>query len=493
MPIIYSLKYYSIIFCCFYTYTKLLNIKHKKIHYLYFVLCSAVGATLMGVVRVNVPILTIATEFIITISFLKLLYRKPINITITYSAISYAIGYMSFFLSMVIIYLFLSPIFILHPHLNERETLYCDIATGIGLIFIQPILIFFLFKIKRLKKGIPQFTKFASGDFGVIASVLVLLVTSLIHIDGDSDILIIVGVSTAVIFGVALLLWWRKHITSVYLEKVHKRNVELLENMLNTQTAEIELLKKDNERLAKIIHKDNKLIPAMELAVRQTLENTDSHKANSAELLSQLERLSGERKGILQSYENTDKSLPETKVPFIDALLKYMAQKCASEDVDFQVMVNADVSALIKDEISQSDLYTLVADLTENAIIATRYSERKKVLLGFEFENEHYRVDVFDSGIPFEPATLAKIGRTKTTTHKENGGSGIGMMTTFELMERYNASLLIDENLTNDLYCKKVCVIFDKEHKFLINSTRKKVLDLKFRRDDVTFISDTEN
>ena len=71
-----------------------------------------------------------------------------------------------------------------------------------------------------------------------------------------------------------LFFWWRKRLYSDYLEKLKQREIASLEKIIEEQAEEIHKLKHHNEELSKIIHRDNKLIPSMQIAVK-TLLNSD--------------------------------------------------------------------------------------------------------------------------------------------------------------------------------------------------------------------------
>ena len=66
--------------------------------------------------------------------------------------------------------------------------------------------------------------------------------------------------------------WWRFRITRDYREKLRQAELKALQNELIEKDNRIRELEENNDSLAKIIHKDNKLIPAMELAVCEYLE-----------------------------------------------------------------------------------------------------------------------------------------------------------------------------------------------------------------------------
>ena len=68
------------------------------------------------------------------------------------------------------------------------------------------------------------------------------------------------------------------------------------------------------------------------------------------------------------------------------------------------------------------------------------------------------------------------------TTYTDTGGSGIGIMTTFETMKECGASLIINEKPPNEFdYTKSVSVRFDGENRYVIETYR---YDDIFRNDE---------
>ena len=115
----------------------------------------------------------------------------------------------------------------------------------------------------------------------------------------------------------------------------------------------------------------------------------------------------------------------------------------------------------IKDLISENDLNTLILDLGENAVIAVRDAKTKNVLVVLGTENDCFSISIFDSGLPFDNKVIENLGKRRITTHRKTGGSGIGLLTTAELLRKCKASIVVDENIDNENYAKKVSVIFD--------------------------------
>ncbi|MGN1432836.1 MAG: hypothetical protein ACI4XI_03945 [Ruminococcus sp.] len=322
---------------------------------------------------------------------------------------------------------------------------------------------FLFYKIKRLRNGILYFTEKLNSDLSVLFSILILFTASFFYITEDNYFKNIIFVFIIIVFGCLLLLWWKKHITDIYLEKVYKRNIEILENSLAEQQEINDRLKKSNEELSEIIHRDNKLIPAMESAVEEILScnSPDEQKQKSGALLSQLKAMSSERGTILNDYENLHKTLAKTGIFSIDASLKYLMKRANKDGVSFDLSVTCDMKEAVKALIPENNLNTLILDLGENALIAVRDAEMKNVLVVLGTENDNFTVSIYDSGLPFEKKVIDNLGKRRITTHRKTGGSGIGLMTTAELLRKCKASLVIDENIGNENYSKKVSVIFD--------------------------------
>lgn len=252
----------------------------------------------------------------------------------------------------------------------------------------------------------------------------------------------------------------------------------------------VKKLENDIKILSSLIHKDNKLIPAMEMAVCDFLNDpyirSNSDLCNHAEmLLTDLKKLSAERSGILDHATTRDHSLPRVGLIRLDAALRYMYEKSFSTDISFDIRLSVKLEELLDKYISEDALVTLVCDLTENAFIATCNCEAKKVCLEFTVENNIYCVSFYDTGAPFTPYTIANAGKKRASTHLDAGGSGIGLMTTFALLNECCASFVIDEHPKAAQYTKKVSVVFDFLNQFRIRTSREEILELSNHSSDL--------
>ena len=126
------------------------------------------------------------------------------------------------------------------------------------------------------------------------------------------------------LIGLLLYCWWRFRITRDYREKLRQAELKALQIEKDNR---IRKLEENNDALAKIIHKDNKLIPAMELAVCEYLETEatdDDTRKKGEQLASGLKTMAQDRKGTLNSYRHDEQALPVTGVCVLDALFTYM-------------------------------------------------------------------------------------------------------------------------------------------------------------------------
>ena len=160
-----------------------------------------------------------------------------------------------------------------------------------------------------------------------------------------------------------------------------------------------------------------------------------------------------------------------------------MQSECVKHKIDFQLQVNGNIHHMVNTYIGKEDLEILIADLIKNAIIAINHSENinKSILVRIGIIDGTYSLYVYDSGIEFEIDTLINLGIKPSTTHAKDGGTGMGLMNTFDTLRKYKASLLIDEygKPIKDNFTKVVKIIFDNKSEYKIESYRKKEIKEK--------------
>ena len=266
------------------------------------------------------------------------------------------------------------------------------------------------------------------------------------------------------------------------------KSEEHFQELLNEKDLENQKLNQTNEYLAKVAHRDNHLMSALNTSINAYFESDNAQYKD--DLLREIQTLAKERGELIEKEQRDFKLLPTTGNLLIDGAINDLFIKAASHGIDFSLTVAEPISAIIGKFISQTDLQTLLCDHIKDAIIAVDATEndKGKIMVDFSVKNENYQITVFDSGVDFEIDTLAKLGKERVTTHADSGGSGIGFMTTFETLRKAYASLMITELANKTPFSKSVSIIFDGENSFIIQSYRSETLKAAIKRDDVVII-----
>lgn len=380
----------------------------------------------------------------------------------------------SYIITSIIVYSISGAILNIVPHIIT-----CIISVIINLLFM---------KIRRLKNGVRFFEKTENLGIGLILSGIVYL--SILTEYENSTNLILVAV---IVFGVAFLgfglyLWIKKSITKHYRENQQLKSDIQYKKQLEQKEAEIEQLNRSNDFLSKVVHRDNHLMSSLSTAI-DTYKKTKSDD-NKEKLLDEIKTLINERGELIQTELKESKLFSSTGNSLIDSAINDLYIKAAAHGMDFNLSVSKTVDEIIGKYISQTDLQTLICDHIKDAIIAVdaKNENNGKILVELSMENDNYTITIFDSGVDFEIDTLAKLGKERVTTHADNGGSGIGFMTTFETLRKSYASLIITEFENKTPFSKSVSIRFDGNTAFIIQSYRKEELKSVLNRDDVILL-----
>ncbi len=358
-----------------------------------------------------------------------------------------------------------------------------------NLALISSILSFFIiyiiFKSKRLKAGIATITSSKYIYLWIIICICIVTFKSVdtyqIFKENYPSYAIYGNILPLTIFLLAILLfsWWRRMITKSYIEKIRKLELQSLYDELEEKNLAIAKLQEDNNSLARIIHKDNKLIPAMENAVNDFLQTDFTElseaKAHGQKLAVQLQSAFQDRKGILEEYDKQNVQLIQTGIVAVDAMLAYMQKKAGANHITLSCKYTAEAIDHLAKQITPDDLSHLLSDMIENALIAMTDVPNAKLQVVFgKLDKESY-ISVADTGIPFELETLHLLGIHEHTTHANVGGSGIGLMDIWRLKKKYRASIQIQEyDTTQNIFSKKITILFNKKNHYVIQSHRHK-------------------
>lgn len=300
--------------CCFYCYCKILNLNDLffRLRILFTFSALALACALCFIHFIVYPIamfFILLTFYIFITLFTKTNWHTSLNATI----ISIAMSLVSFTISS---FVFSTLVFFMYSYININNLVIIKLLNG----FLQYFIIHIPFQFRRLKKGMPFLYELQLNNIGTCISLLILIcyITASISNTTENNYLPFI-IPLFLIFPCALLLisWWRAIITRNYRRKLQQFEMQKLKNELVQKEQEISRLLENNKALAQIIHRDNKLIPAMELAVNTFLQNQNTLspqqlKEQGLALAAHLQTMSQERKFNLTEYQtNGQPFLPE--------------------------------------------------------------------------------------------------------------------------------------------------------------------------------------
>lgn len=303
-------------------------------------------------------------------------------------------------------------------------------------------------------------------------------------------ILMISSISLAFMYDVFI----RSQITKSYREKLRLLEVESLRTSQQEQANYISQLEKENERMGRIIHKDNRIVNAMADSVTEyltdtTLSDTERYSKGVA-LAEHIESIRTDRQNILLSEEHIHPNpMSQTGYVGVDALISYMAKEAAQHHITLHFDFHTEFFENDSLCMSEEDLVHLLSDTLKNAIIATRHNNGKDIKLSMLKLKGIPAIAISDSGIPFTIDTYMNFGLEKASTHIDEGGSGIGLLDIWSLKEKYKATLYIDEQPTTDTFTKQLVFIFDKKNRYMISSKRYKEIQHQQSRADLYVIN----
>lgn len=451
-------KYFVLFIISFYGYIKLSKIKLKLMNLLDSLIAVLFAVGLYFATK-QLRSLRPIGFFIFTFLYEFIRYRQTIIHTAVISVISCGLA----IINMAVAFIISIPINYLIFLISKDETIRNCVATIITSAF-QLLFIFFIYKIRRFKSGISIQENNGSIDLLLLISVFCIFLMTLFYTDNITSSPTEIILITLIFCGLGFIIWWKKYVTNKYHTQIYKRNETLYEEHIKEYKNENNNLLNQNAELSKIIHRDNKLIPAMVMAVKELIINAPNNTKLKG-LLNQLEDLSAEHQEVIENYQAKSDLLPKTNIIPIDAVLHFILSKSKQYNIEFNVTISNDsISELLSKITDVTDLTTILCDLGENAIIATKSITEGKILIAFDkSESNEPCIYFYDNGHPFDEKVISNMGKRKITTHKNDGGSGIGLMTLFEILNKYNASYRLDERQQNE-FTKCIQLTFDNLH-----------------------------
>lgn len=483
------IRNFFMITAAIFTFYKLLNFNFYT-KYTYFRLITFAALTSLFSAKFFIVNQSINWLFLLLCFIFIFKIKTKINSSTIYttSLFSFALSFISFILSTSIT-IFIFSIF----YYNKYQLPLLLMHTTAGIL--QVLLIYLCFSIPRLRKGMTFLYDIPSWNMGLSICFFVFI---LIFTFGKSktpvESFTLKIVTGTFMLAFLLIYWWNYHITQTYRKYLKKNEIDSLNLLLEERNQEIAYLKSENDKLSRIIHKDNKLLPAISMAIMESGSNNAkldlSGIATDSPLNMKLKQLYEEREEIVTTYEKERIHLPETSFPSINAVLSYMQSEALKHHIPYQVMLFDDLSDTIPKKISENDFIHLLSDLLANAINACKNTDSGIIQIYLGNIDGIFTIKICNTESIFNIETLKVLGLTRHTTHADSGGSGIGLMDIWMLKEKYKATLLIDE-ITDSPSGTYTCIniLFNHKNHFIIQSDRYKKLTLCINRPDVIILS----
>lgn len=479
-------KYIFIDILIFIIYFKLIPTRISRL-YIKAIPCILSLAGISAFYVLKLPALSVIFSFFLfyilaTVFFYRVPYRN-----FFLALISFCIGNAVFLLAALLYAMLLAPVFPSASLPSDFISMPVSFSLALCLILVP-------FRFPKFRKGLQRIQGIQLVKLGIFAGIPTILFLTIPHIyESPGNSFKVVPIYIATIYFL-FFFFWNQQIRLHYLSRLRNLELESLRQEIKEKDSRIETLTKSNEDLARTIHKDNKLIPAMLCAVTDYLEGSenttmDQQISHGKMLAEHLKTLGQERAGLLTEFQHTEFDLPQTHHATVDAMLSYMAKRALGEQADYQVIIQPSFSSIIGTEISEEDLTHLLSDLIDNALIAERGAANKSILIHLGILYDTPIVEISDTGADFAPEIYEDLGLAKHSTHLDTGGSGIGLMDIWKIRKKYAASLHIREYAPNDgPFSKKISLVFDHKNHFLIQSFRTETLIRKQIRGDLYII-----
>jgi len=350
----------------------------------------------------------------------------------------------------------------------------------ITITIFHMVMLYRILKIKKLKYGISFLTvKEQNDNLDIIVLNISIIVLFSIMMLAKSNIQLLKNIFPgAIIFAIIMFITIQKSLQLYYKQKLLAQELDKTKEKLEEKIKEVESLEKDNIEISKknhtIIHKQKSL----EHKIDEILMKTEISKEEAGDLRDRLKAIEKE-----VNKEKTAIELDKTEIPQIDDMLKYMQSECSKNNIDFELQLKGNIHYMTNNLITKEDLETLLADHIKNAIIAINHTENvnRSILVRLGMLDENYGLYIYDSGAEFEIETLENLGKKPSTTHKDEGGTGMGFMNTFDTLRKCKASLTIEEfnKPSKDNYTKVIMIKFDNKNEFKVKSYRENEIKIE--------------
>lgn len=459
------LKMMFIIICTYFINFKLTNNKIKvNLKSIFNIACIIVLTIICSFLKnqVNSIISLVCLIFITSILFDKENIAKSILITI----VSLSINYIIFFISITINFF---ANFLIEVNNNW---------INFGLICLgQIILLKLIFKIKKFKYGIFNIQNKTRNEYlDVLLLNISITILFVILIIVNTDVVFVLDAIFVIIVSIFIMfITIKKSLQLYYKQKLLIQDLEETKKELDEKKKEVEELEKENLEFSKTSHTLAHKQRILEHKIEEISSKSKTEKVLNEEEENNIKATVQEISKKLYT-DVKEVELYKTEIPEIDDILRYTQSECTKNNIEFNVQIRGKIYKMINNVIPKEELQILIADHVKNAIIAINYSENinRSILIQIGKIMGNYGLYIYDSGIEFEKETLENLGKKPSTTHAEEGGTGMGFMNTFDTLRKYKASLEIEEigKPSKDNYTKILKIKFDGKEEYKVKTYR---------------------
>ena len=459
-----GIKMCSITFFTYYTFLKIAYIDDLKIKDKIIFLIStpiigmiAARAKYKGDAVYSALILIFFITLINEINFRR---KKSIDYIILITIISVSINYAVYMISVMIAFI---------PNAILRiENDYIGLSI---IVIIYFLLINRIFSIKKLKYGITFLQKKLESSYinSLILNICAICLFSIIMFQNYTGLRIRQVGITFIILSITMYIVIKQSFDLYYKQNLLNKDLEETKQELENKTKDVERLEKEILKSSKARHSLVHRQEVLQYQLDELMNMSSNSKEDKSKLREELESISKE------VYKNPEKvELTKTGILSIDKRLEYMQSQCIKNNIEFELQVIDNIHHMKNYLIEEKDLEMLLADHIKDAIIAINSSdnENRSILVRIGKIDGVYSLYIYDSGIEFTKEVLEKLGKEPITTHRDNGGTGMGFMNTFDTLNKTKASLIINQigPPRFDNYTKAVIFKFDNKNEFWVKS-----------------------
>lgn len=446
----------------YYFSLKIINYKLKNIKNFFIIVLSIIIISVLYIeIKTYLGFLYSTIFLILLLSFVLSKFTKN---TISYSifliTLSLSINYAIFILAGSLTY------FIIHI-INLKNK---SIAV-IYVLIIYSICIYNFSKIKKFRRGFTFLQNDLTKDYismsNLNISTIIIIAIVMLRDSAKADITKKVIFLFLIIIVMSITI--QKSFELYYKQKLLIKDLDETKEELAKTKEELAKAEKENLEASKRSHSLVHRQKALEFQISELRKSKNSKDINK--IKQDVENLSKELYG-----KEVMTQLSKTNIELIDNMFRYMQFECYKNEIRFDLQICGNIYKMINNVINKETLEILLADHIKNAIIAVKHSENsnKSILVKLGKIGDCYGVCIYDSGIEFKEETLKTLGKKPSSTHLDEGGSGMGFLNTFDTLNKYKASLIIDEigMPCEENYTKVIMIKFDGKNEFKVNSYR---------------------